>query len=360
VIAATTAVSQSVQPLLMPVDPSLGVAKLPGIQKAAILLIALEDELATLLLQSLSEQDLQRVTTEITRLDHVPAATLRQVLAEFYGLLETQKYVVRGGHAYAQRVLTEAFGEERAGQLLDHVREMQGRSIGDVAVLQSMDPVQLSKFLENENPQTIALVLAHLSADNGSALLMSLAAATRVETVKRLAEMRHVSAEMASKVAMVLAKRMDNVQDANAPRSLAGFKSAADMLNLIEPGESKQILEAIEGTDAKLAIGIRDLMFTFDDLITLPTQSVREIVGQVDKRVIAMALKGAKEGVRAHVFSTMSSRAVEMLQEDMEVIGPVRGKDVVHAQQEMLAAARMLEAEGKIMLRMEADGDFAL
>lgn len=359
-ITATTAHSQSIQPLLMPVDPGIVTAKIPGIRKAAILLMALDDELSTLLLQTMSEQDVQRVTDEITRLGDVPFDVLRQVVTEFYGLLETQQHMVRGGHVYALRVLTEAFGDERAQQLLEQVREMQERSNGDVAVLQDMDPVQLSKFLENENPQTIALVLAHLEASRGSALLMALKPETRVEAVRRLAEMRHFSPEMASKVAQVLAKRMDSVVEASGRRSLAGFKSVADVLNLMDQNASKHILEEIEQSEPKIAIGIRDLMFTFDDLMTIPQSSVREILARVDKRVLATALKGAKEGVRTHLFGAMSSRAVEMLEEDMESMGPVRGKDVTAAQQELLAVARALEAEGKIILRMENDSDFAV
>ena len=359
-ITATTPHSQSVQPLLLPVDPSLKPAKIAGIRKAAILLMALDDDLSKLLLQSLSEHDVQRVTDEITRMGDVPFETLRQVVTEFYSLLETQQHMVRGGQDYALRVLTEAFGMERAQQLMEQVRELQERSNGDVAVLQDMDPVQLSKFLENENPQTIALVLAHLQPHRGSALLMALKPETRVEAVQRLAEMRHFSPEMASKVALVLAKRMDSVVEASKRRSLAGFKSVADVLNLMDQNASKHILEAIEQKEPKTAIGIRDLMFTFEDLMTIPQSSVREILARADKRALAMALKGAKEGMRAHLFSAMSSRAVEMLQEDMESMGPVRGKDVTAAQQELLAVARTLEAEGKIILRMENDGEFTV
>lgn len=359
-ITASTPLSQSVQPLLMPVDPGIGTARLPGLRKAAILLMALDTDLSRVLLQSLSEQDLQRVMDEITRLGEVPFSTLRQVVTEFYGLLETQQHVVRGGKLYALRVLTDAFGEDRAKQLLEQVREMQERSDGDLAVLQDMDPVQLSKFLENENPQTIALVLAHLPAERGSALLMALKPDTRVEAVRRLAEMRHVSQEMASKVALILAKRMDSVVEASGRRSLAGFKSVADVLNLVDSDASKHILDAIEQNEPKLAIGIRDLMFTFEDLVTVPQSSIREIVARADKRVLSMALKGSKEGVRSHLLSAMSSRAVEMLEEDMEAMGPVRGKEVAAAQQELLAVARALESEGKIVLRMEDDSEFAL
>lgn len=359
-MAVATMERNEVQPLLLPVDAGFTPANVPGIRKAAILLMALEDDLSKMLLQSLSEQDVHRVTDEITRMDDVPAELLKQVLTEFYGLLETQQYMVRGGKTYAMRVLTEAFGAERAQKLLDQVREMQERSMGDVAVLHELDPQQLSKFLETENPQTIALVLAHLEPQRGSTLLMSLRPEVRVEAVRRLAEMRQFSPEMASRVAMVLAKRMDAVGESSRRRSYSGFKSVAELLNRMDQNASRSILEGIEQNEPKLAIGIRDLMFTFDDLLTVPQTSVREIVAAVDKRVLAMALKGSKETLRAHLFSAMSSRAVEMLQEDMEAMGPVRSKDVTQAQQEMLAVARNLESEGKIILRMESDADYAV
>ena len=348
-----------VQPLLLPVDAGFVPADIPGIRKAAILMVALGDDLAKVMFQSLTDRDVQRVTDEITRLGDVPASLLTQVVTEFYGLLETQQYMVRGGRTYAMRVLTEAFGPERAAELLTQVREMQERTTGDIGVLQDMDPQQLSKFLENEHPQTIALVLAHLEPEKGSTLLMALKPELRIETARRLAEMRQFSPEMAGKVALVLARRMDAV-GSSGRRSYAGFKSVAELLNRLDQNASKHILEGIEQAEPKLAIGIRDLMFTFDDLLTVSQSSVREILSAVDKRVLAMALKGSKESVREHLFKAMSSRAVEMLQEDMEAMGPVRGKDVTAAQQELLAVARNLEAEGKVILRMESDGDFAI
>jgi flagellar motor switch protein FliG len=359
-MTATMEQREDVQPLLLPVDSGFTPLNLSGIRKAAILLIALEDETAKTMLQSLSELDVQRVTDEITRMGDIPASMLKQVVTEFYGLLETQQYMIRGGRAHALRVLTEAFGEDRAQQLLEEVREMQERNNGDVAVLQDMDPQQLSKFLENENPQTIALVLAHLEPLKGSALLMSLKPEMRVETVRRLAEMRQFSPEMASKVALVLAKRMDTVVESSGRKAYSGYKSVAELLNRMDQNTSKGILEGIEQSEPQVAIQIRDLMFTFDDLVTVPQNGIREILSTVEKRVLAMALKGSKENVRAHLFSAMSTRAVEMLQEDMEAMGPVRGKDVTRAQQELMATARELEAEGRIVLRMETDGDFAV
>jgi len=202
-------------------------------------------------------------------------------------------------------------------------------------------------------------VLAHLDPEKGSALLMSLKLPLRVETVRRLAEMRQFSPEMAQKVALVLSRRMEAV-GMSGRRSYAGFKSVAELLNRLDQTVSKTILEEIEKSTPKLAISIRDLMFTFDDLLTIPQVSVREIIAAVDKRVLAVALKGARENLRAHLFKAMSSRAMEMLRDDMEALGPLRGKDITQAQQELLAVARRLESEGKIVLTLEVEGEFTV
>jgi flagellar motor switch protein FliG len=338
---------------------SFDASALPGLRKAAILMVAVGDELAKLFLQSLSTSDVQQVMDEIARLGEVPQAQLTQVLAEFYGLLESEQYLVRGGPEYAIRLLTRTFGQQRAEEMLLEVQGMREKTHGDLAMLQKMDPHQLSKFLENEHPQTVALVLAHLDPKRGSVLLMHLEAKLRVETVRRLAEMRQFSPEMAQKVGVILHRRMDSMGSAGR-RSYAGFKAVADMLNRLDMVSSKTILEELERDEPKLAIGIRNLMFTFDDLLTVSEVSVRELVAAVDKRVLALSLKGAKEDLKAHLFKAMSTRAVEMLKDDMEAMGPVRTKEVARAQQDILVVAHALEAEGKITLKIEADDELAV
>ena len=360
-IAATSLNAQDGLPnnLLLTADAGFEAAELPGLRKAAILIMAVGEDLATALFKSLSEPDVQKVTDEITRLGDVPAAQLTQVLTEFFGLLETQQYMVRGGPEYALKLLTEAFGAVRAGELLAQVRKVRERSTGDLAMLQKMEPQQLAKFLESEHPQTVALVLAHLDAKRGSSVLMHLGITMRVEAVKRLAEMRQFSPEMAQKVALVLHRRMDSL-GSTGRKSYAGYRAVADLLNRLDPAASKGILEEIERKEPKVAIEIRTLMFTFEDLLTVPQQSIRELVSAADKKVLAMALKGGKENIKAHIYKAMSSRAAEMLKEDMEALGPVRGRDVSAAQQEFLAIANRLETEGKITLKIEADNDLAI
>jgi flagellar motor switch protein FliG len=221
-----------------------------------------------------------------------------------------------------------------------------------MAKLQDMDPQHLSKFLENEHSQTVALVLAHLDAKRASIVLMNLQGAMRVDVVRRLAEMRQFSPEMAQKVAHILHRRLENVGDTGR-KSYSGFKAVADLLNRLNAEVSKHILESIEDNQPELALGIRNLMFTFEDLVTVPPATIREIVSGVDKRQLALALRGANDELRAQIFKAMSSRAVEMLKEDMEVLGPVRSREVAQAQQEILNLARRLEAEGKVILKLE-------
>lgn len=346
-------------PLLLPAESGFAPAEIPGLRKAAILMVALGDDLAKTLFQSLSDTDVRRVTDEITRLGDVPAQQLTQVMTEFYGLLETQQYMVRGGPEYALKLLTEAFGASKAEDLLAQVKRVRERANGDMAILQKMEPQHLSKFLENEHPQTIALVLAHLDAKRGSAVLMSLHGQLRVDVVRRLAEMRQFSAEMAQTVALVLHKRMEGA-GSGGRKSYSGFKAVAELLNRLDQIESKGILEEIEHDEPQTAIGIRNLMFTFEDLITVPPESIREFIATADKKVLAMALKGGRDNVKAHLFRAMSSRAVDMLKEDMEAMGPVRMRDVSHAQQELLGMARQLESEGRMILKMEVDDDIAV
>jgi flagellar motor switch protein FliG len=328
------------------------VAQLKGPRKAAILLVAVGEELAKEVLRALPEPDVQRLTEELADLRGVKPEISLEILEEFWELLETQNYIMHGGIDYATRLLVEAFGKDRADDLMHLVRRSQEASQGDLAKLQRTDPVQLGKLLDSEHPQTIALVLAHLDPRRAAMVLDNLSPEHKVVAVRRLAEMRQFSPEMAQKVALILHRRLENVGDAKR-KSYSGFKAVADLLNRLHVEESKHILESIEEGQPELALSIRNLMFTFEDLVTVPPQTMREIVGGIDKRQLALALRGAKEELRAQVFKSMSSRAVEMLQEDMEVLGPVRTREVAQAQQEILNYARRLESEGKVILKLE-------
>jgi flagellar motor switch protein FliG len=289
-------------------------------------------------------------------LRNVPPQASLQVMEEFFEMLETQQYMMHGGLEYATKLLVESFGKQRAEDLLALVKRAQEASQGDLAMLQKVDPQQLGKFLDGEHPQTVALVLAHLDPKRASQVLSNLSEEQKVSVVRRLAEMRQFSPEMAQKVAVILHKRLENVGDTSR-KAYAGFKAVADLLNRLDAEQAKKILEQIEVDEPEVALNIRNLMFTFEDLVTVPSASMRDLVSAIDKQTLALALKGAREDVRAHIFRVMSSRAVEMLKEDMEVLGPVRTREVTVAQYEILSLARKLEAEGKVILKIEQGDD---
>ncbi len=327
-------------------------ANMPGPRKAAILLLAVGEDLAKEILRTLPESDVERLTEELANLRGITPELATEVMQEFWELLETQNYIVHGGIDYASRLLVEAFGKSRAEELMAMVRRSQEAAQGNLAMLQHTDPQQLGKLLDNEHPQTIALVLAHLDPLRASLVLDNLSEEHKVVSIQRLAEMRQFSPEMAQKVALTLHRRLEHMGD-TARRSYSGFRAVADLLNRLNADEAKRILENIEEAQPELALGIRNLMFTFEDLLTVPPATIREIVSGVDKRVLALALRGANDELRAQIFKAMSSRAVEMLKEDMEVLGPVRSREVAQAQQEVLNLARRLEAEGKVILKLE-------
>lgn len=327
--------------------------QLHGVRKAAILLVAVGETLAKEILRTLPETDVQRLTEEVAELRGIDPELSAEVLEEFWELLESHNFMVHGGLDYASRLLVDTFGKERADDLLMQLRRSQQEAHGNLAKLQRTDPAQLGKLLDSEHPQTIALVLAHLDPRRASMVLDNLSEEHKVVSIQRLAEMRQFSPEMAQKIALILHRRLESVGD-TARRSYSGFKAVADLLNRLNVDESRKILESIEDSQPELALSIRNLMFTFEDLVTVPAASIREIVGGVDKRQLALALRGANEDLHAQIFKAMSSRAVEMLKEDMEVLGPVRSREVHQAQQEILNLARRLEAEGKIILKLES------
>ena len=332
--------------------PQRKAVNLSGARKAAVLLMAVGEGLAKEILRTLPESDVEHLTTELADLRGITPEISAAVLEEFWQLLETQSFMVHGGPEYANRLLVEAFGKQRADDLMTQVRRSQEAEQGNLAKLQRTDPQQLGKLLDPEHPQTIALVLAHLDPKRASMVLSNLSEEHRVVSIQRLAEMRQFSPEMAQKVAQILHRRLESVGD-TVRKSYSGFKAVADLMNRLNAEESKRILESIEEGQPELALAIRNLMFTFEDLVAVPPATIREIVSGVDKRQLAMALRGANEELRAAIFKSMSARAAEMLKDDMEVLGPVRSREVAQAQQEILNLARRLEAEGKVILKLE-------
>jgi flagellar motor switch protein FliG len=333
------------------------VSSLSGIRKAAILMTVMGEEAASAILKELPDKDVQILTRELTEVMDVSPDVAREILEEYGKLAQTQDYMAQGGIDFATRALAKAFGDENGQSVLKQA--VQQISTDQLDSLQQADPQQLAKFLEGEHPQTIALILAHLNGRQASALLMRLSDQTRVQSIKRLAQLRQFSPEMAEKVSLILNRRLQSLGE-QSRRSYAGFKNVADVMNRLDGGLAKGILEAIEQEDSKLAIHIRNLMFTFEDLLSVSDVHVREWVSGMNKKTLALALKGASNDLKDHIFRAMSSRAVEMLKEDMDALGPVRAKDVAQAQQEGVALIRKLESEGKVILKAEGGDEYVV
>jgi len=328
-----------------------------GLNKAAILMVLLGEDAASEIYRHLPPTEVEAVTKEIAGLDYVSPEMALLVLEEFHRLVLTGDYIAQGGTEYANKLLVKAFGKEGASELLRQVSQAAEISGTKLDSLRKADPQQLAKFIEGEHPQTIALVLAHLESKQASTVLMKLPPESRAEPIKRLAQLRQFSPEMAQRVAVVLHKRLEALGE-QSRRAYAGLRGVADLMNRLDLKTGKDILEAIEGEDPKLALSIRNLMFTFEDLLTVPEAGIRELLGQMDKKTLATALRGSSEEVKNYIFKSMSSRAVEMLKEDMEVLGPVKSRDVNKAQMEAVAVARKLEAEGKLTLTPETEDEF--
>jgi flagellar motor switch protein FliG len=336
---------------------SLGNYSIDGARKAAILLSLLGDEPAAAIMRNLPDKDLQRVTDEVAKLGQVPFDVTLGVLEEYQQMMAAQDFIAVGGHDVATRLLVKAFGENGAKSMVERLTRREEPS--ELDSLKKANPEQLAKFLVGERPQTKALVLGHLDAKQASALLLSMEPDDRADCVRRLANLGQTSPEVAAKISAVLGRRLKSVGD-RSKQADAGSKNVAEMMNKMDSTTAREILDRIEVDEPTLAVTIRDMMFRFDDFLGVPERELRELMNTIDKKTLMVALKGASEELKSHFFRTMSSRAVEMMQEDSEMMGPVRSKEVTKAQSEIVAIARKLESEGKLVLKAEGEDEYVL
>jgi flagellar motor switch protein FliG len=264
-----------------------------------------------------------------------------------------------GGRDVAVRLLVKALGENNARSIIERMNQADDGESSGLDALKRTEPQQVARFLSGEHAQTKAFLLGQLDVRQASALLMELDPESRADCIKRIATMGQFSADAAAKTFNVINRRFGSVGD-QTKRTSSDFINLADLMNRLDPAAAREILELIESTNPELAIRIRDLMFTFENFLEVPEPDLRELIVSIDKKTLTVALKGASEDLKTRIFRTMSSRAVEMLKEDSEMMGPVRGKDVAKAQSEMIAIARKLEAEGKIVLRSQGEDEYVL
>lgn len=333
------------------------IVEVKGVRKVAILMIAVGEHAAATICKELTESEVQLIAREIAEIRSVTPDVTQQVVNEFHKVINEQTGPTAGGIEYASQMVTRSHGEEAARILLEQIPRVQELSARKLESLKKVDPQQLAKFLETEHPQTIALILAHLETKTASLLITKLPNQIRSEAVRRLAQLRQFSPEIAEQVSLSLNRRFNSIAGRKR-QTFTGFKSVAELMNQLDSTTAKDVLQNIEEADPKLALNIRNLMFTFEDLSTLTEQAIRELLSHLDKKTLAMALKGASEELKTHIFRSMSSRAVQMLQEDMEALGPVRAKEVSAAHHEIVTSAHALEEQGKIDLRPEGDDEY--
>lgn len=317
---------------------------LNGVRKAAILTVLVGEEASGELFKHLSEDEIEQIAREVASLGPVPATMATEVLEEFHQMWKAAEYVTQGGVEYASRLLVKSLGPDLAKRVLDRVVKSFESSKAFTG-LEKADPQQLSKFIQSEHPQTIALILAHLKPGPAAQLMHSLPEDLRVEVVTRMANLEEISPEVISRISSVIEQRLRSL-GANTHESYGGVRAVAELLNRIDRSVSQPVLEAIESQTPDLAVSIRHLMFVFDDLLHVDDNALREIVQRADKKVLTVALKGTSEDIRNRFFQNMSKRAVDMIREEIELLGAVRLREVEKAQQEVVGIARKLEEEG--------------
>ena len=319
-------------------------------RKAAVLLIMLGEGSSSEVMKYLEEDEVQQLGREIAKMQSISSEQADTVLEEFYQMLVARDYVMRGGIDFARKVLVTAFGPEIAKKMLDRLMKTLGAESANFDALQKVDPQQLAKFIHAEHPQTVALVLSHLSASQAAALLSSLPQEMRADVALRMANLDQISPEIIAKIATVIGSKLKALGDISR-ETYGGVDAVAEMFNRLDTNTSREILESIESTDANLVETIRQLMFVFEDLLLMDQNAIKELLQKVDRKVLTLALKGTSEQLRNHILSSMSQRGAEMMREDMDALGPIKIKEVEGSQQQIIAIVRQLEAEGVISLK---------
>jgi flagellar motor switch protein FliG len=327
---------------------ALDKVRLTGKQKAAVLFLLLGEDITAEVFKRLSDDEVQEISKEISMIKAVPAGVSDAVVEEFYHMTMARQYMTVGGIDYAKKVLLKSMGPEDARKIIDRLVKLLEKSAG-FSALEKINPQQLSKFIQHEHPQTIALILAHLSATQAAELIAALPEDIRTEVVIRMANLEEISPEIVKKIASVLDQKLEALGSYSL-EEYGGVKAVSELFNRMDRRASRNVLEQIESRDPELAASIRDLMFVFEDILLIDDQGIMEVLKRIDKKSLAMALKGSNDEMRMKFFKNMSQRAGEMLKEEMEYLGPIRVKDVEKAQREIVEVVRTLEEEGIIII----------
>jgi flagellar motor switch protein FliG len=320
---------------------------LSSTQKAAIALVAFGTEVAALVLKTLSEEDLEKLTVEIANLREVPPEVEERIISECHEIFMARQYISKGGIDFAKEILEKAVGSRRALDILNRL-ESSLRTSG-FNLLKNIDPRQLVNFIQNEHPQTISLILTQLTPHQAAAVLSELPPELQSEVALRVAGMEKISPDVLKEIESTLESHFQNTAGRDLSVS-GGAKTIAEILNLIESAAEKNILQAIEAENADLAAEIKNMMFVFDDLILLDDRSVQRLLKEVETKDLAISLKAASEEVKNKIFANVSERVAVLIKEEMEFMGPMRLSDVEAAQQRIVESIRRLEEEGQIVI----------
>ncbi|MBN1593359.1 MAG: flagellar motor switch protein FliG [Candidatus Coatesbacteria bacterium] len=326
----------------------MAVQSTAGVCKVAKLLVLLGEEPTTKVFKNLEYDEVQDITKEISLASSIDKDEAERLLEEFYNMYMAQEYIAKGGIEYAKKVLSKSMPPDEARRIIDRLTKTL-KSTSRFATLRKVDPLQLSKIIQNEHPQTVALIIGHLDPTQAADLLGSLPEELRSDVTLRLAALEEISPDVLSKIASVLDEKIESLSGLQT-EEVGGVRMVAEILNRMDRSTGRAVLELVESNNPELAASIRDLMFVFDDILLLDDMGIREILKNVDRKVLTMALKGTTEEMKEKFMRNMSERAQQLLVEEMDYLGPVRLKDVEIAQREMVEIVRGLEEEQVISL----------
>jgi flagellar motor switch protein FliG len=323
-------------------------SNIPGLRKAAILLVSLDREVAAKILSQLDKDSIELVSKEIARLDNVTAEEKESVVEDFYQMTMARQYIEQGGLDYARELLEKSLSPEEAAEVLASVE--QSIQSTPFAFLQKAESENLLTFIQDEHPQTIALILAHLSASQSAEILAKLQPKKQIEVVRRIANMEQTNPDIIKEVEKGLEVRLSSIINQKFEKA-GGVESVSEILNLADRSTEKGILESLEEDDPDLVEQIRRLMFVFEDIMLVDDKGVQQVLKEIDQEDLALALKTASEELKEKVFRNMSERAATLIREEMEYMGPVRISDVESAQQKIVDVVRRLEDAGEIIIQ---------
>ena len=318
-----------------------------GIQKAAILLIALGPERSADIFKHLKEDEIEELTLEIANTRSVSPQVKEDVLNEFYQICLAQQYIAEGGIGYAKELLDKALGEDRAKEVITKLTA--SLQVRPFEFVRKTDPSQLLNFIQDEHPQTIAMILSYLTSAQAALVIGALPPEKQADVAKRIAMMDRTSPDVIKEVERVLEKKLSSLVNQDYT-IVGGVDAIVNILNTVDRTTEKHIMESLEIEEPELADEIRKKMFVFEDILSLDDRSVQRVLREVDNNELAVALKGSTEEVQNLIFSNLSSRLATMIKEDMDFMGPVRMKDVEEAQQKIVNIIRKLEDSAEIII----------